>query len=314
MAVHEHERVKPDLDKIRKAGAIAAEARDHGATLLQEGRRLLDIAEELEELIRKKGAEPGFPVNISLNNDAAHYTPVIDDPRKLQAGDLVKLDLGAHIEGHLGDTAVTVEVGTSRHARMIEASREAVNTAIGAVKDGLPLQQVGKLIDDTIRGYGYKPISNLTGHSIEVFELHAGVSVPNIPKGQGNLHDGMVIAIEPFATDGVGHIKEAEPGNIWHFMGAKPQRNPHAKKLLDYIEEHHGELPWAERWLVGSGVDKKWIPFALRLLNRAGCVSPYAVLREAGDGMVTQAEHTLIVHADKGEVTTAGKLWPPKAA
>lgn len=309
MAGHEHEPVKPDLDKVRKAGAVAARARDHGASLVQEGRSLLEVADELEAFIRKEGAKPGFPVNLSINHDAAHDTPGIDDARKFQRGDLVKLDLGAHIDGHLGDTAVTVEVGTSHHARMIQASREAVNSAVQLVKDGLPLVQVGRSIEDTIRGHGYKPISNLTGHSIEVFELHAGVSVPNIPRGHGELHEGMVIAIEPFATDGAGHIKEAEPGHIWHFVQAKPQRNPYAKKLLEAIAAEHSELPFAERWLRGV-VPDKWVQYGFRLLEQSGCVRPYAVLREAGDGFVTQAEHTLIVHKDKGEVTTPGALWP----
>lgn len=311
---HEHdEPVKADLDKVRKAGAIAAKARDHGVGLLQEDRKLLDIAEELEAFIRKEGAKPGFPVNLSVNQEAAHYTPTLGDPRKLAKGDLVKLDLGAHIDGHLGDTAVTVEVGgTGRFTKMIQASREACNNAVGHVRDGLPLVDIGRVIEETIRGHGYKPISNLTGHSIEVFELHAGVSVPNVPRGHGSLEPDMVIAIEPFATDGAGHIKEGDEGNIWHFMGPKPQRNPYAKKAMDFLAKEHSELPFAERW-VGQAVPEKWVPFAMKLLYQSGVVQPYAVLREAGEGYVTQAEHTLIVHKDKGEVTTAGNLWPPGA-
>jgi methionyl aminopeptidase len=306
---HAHDDVKPDLDKVRKAGAIAAKARDHGATLIQEGKLLLEVAEEVEELIRKEGAKPGFPCNLSIGTDAAHYTPSYGDTKRFQKGDLVKLDVGAHVDGHIGDTAVTIEVGTGLHKAMIESSREAVNTAVGLVKDGLPLVDIGRSIETTIRGHGYKPISNLTGHSIEVYSLHAGVSVPNIPRGHGSLKEGMVIAIEPFATDGAGHIKEGDNGNIWHFIAAKPQRNPHARKALEHLAAEHSELPFAERWLQGA-VEPKWIPAAIRLLAQSGCISSYAVLREAGPGLVTQAEHTLIVHKDKGEVTTGGALWP----
>ena len=311
MARHEHEHdddVKTDLDKVRKAGAIAAKARDHGATLIQEGKLLLEVAEEVEELIRKEGAKPGFPCNISIGTDAAHYTPSVNDTKRFAKGDLVKLDVGAHIDGHLGDTAVTIEVGTSLHEEMILASREAVNTAVGLVKDGLPLVDIGRSIETTIRGHGYKPISNLTGHSIEVYSLHAGVSVPNIPRGHGSLKEDMVIAIEPFATDGAGHIKEGDNGNIWHFIQAKPQRNPHARKALEHLAAEHSELPFAERWLQGV-IEPKWIPAAIRFLAQSGAISSYAVLREAGPGYVTQAEHTLIVHKDKGEVTTGGALW-----
>ncbi|MCA1814002.1 MAG: type II methionyl aminopeptidase [Halobacteriales archaeon] len=313
MAGHEHEHdVKTDLDKVRQAGRIAALARDRGAELVQEGKLLLEVAQEVEALIVKEGAKPGFPVNLSINNDAAHYTPAHDDTRRFAQGDLVKVDVGAHIDGHLGDTAVTVEVGTSRHARMIDASREACNNAVAAVKDGLQLTHIGKVIEDTIKGHGYKPVSNLSGHSIEVYELHAGITVPNVPRGTtGSIKTDMVIAIEPFATDGAGYIKEAEAGNIWHFMGPKPQRNPHAKKVLEAIMAEHDELPFAERWLQGT-VPDKWLGYAFRLLMQTGAISPYAVLREAGNGFVTQAEHTLIVQADQGDVTTPGALWPPK--
>lgn len=315
MAVHEHEHVKPekpDLEKIRKAGAISAKARDRAAELVQEGKLLLEVAQEVEDLIAREGAKPGFPVNLSIGIDAAHYTPIHDDKRRFEKGDLVKVDVGAHIDGHLGDTAVTVEVGTSRWAPLIAASRQACNNAVQRAKAGVQLTDIGRTIEETIRGAGYKPISNLTGHSIEVYELHAGVSVPNIPKGHGAFEEGKVYAIEPFATDGAGYIKEADLGNIWHFAQAKPQRNPYAKKVLEAIAEQHDELPFAERWLQGT-VPDKWLGFAFKLLAQGGCIQPYAVLREAGEGHVSQAEHTVIIHADKAEVTTAGKLWPPGA-
>lgn len=308
---HEHDEVKTDLDKVRRAGAIAAKARDHGATLIQEGRKLLDVAEEVEALIRKEGAKPGFPCNLSIGTDAAHYTPSVGDTKVFALGDLVKLDVGAHIDGHLGDTAVTLEVGTNRFQTMIQASREACNNAIGIAKAGTPLVDIGRTIETTIRGHGLKPISNLTGHSIEVYELHAGVSVPNIPRGHGQFEEDKVYAIEPFATDGAGHIKEGDNGNIWHFLQAKPQRNPHARKAMEHLAAEHSELPFAERWLQGV-VEDKWIPAAIRLLAQSGVITGYAVLREAGPGYVTQAEHTVIIGKDKAEVTTAGGLWPPR--
>ena len=130
--VHDHDDV-PDPDwqeKAKKAGAIAGKARAHGATLLREGARLLDVAEEIEAFIRKEGAQPAFPVNLSINHDAAHDSPRPKDPRTFAPGDLVKLDVGAHVDGYIGDTAVTVEIGTQRHARLIEASREAMLAAV----------------------------------------------------------------------------------------------------------------------------------------------------------------------------------------
>lgn len=300
---HEHELPADWREKVTRAGSVAGRALAHGVGLVREGARLEDVAEELEARIRKDGAKPAFPVNLSINHDAAHYSPKIGDPRTFRRGDLVKLDLGAHVDGFIGDTAATVEVGTDKHGRLVEASRRALEAAAGIAKDGLQLSQIGAAIEREIRGKGYNPIVNLTGHSIEVYHLHAGVAVPNVARGRGELHDGMVIAIEPFATPGAGRIREAEDGNIYHFLAAKPQRNPHAKKLLDHIAKEHPDLPFAQRWLKDV-VPDRWRDYAMRLLLESGAISSYGVLREASGGVVSQAEHTLIVGLDKSEITT----------
>ncbi|MBI4394389.1 MAG: type II methionyl aminopeptidase [Euryarchaeota archaeon] len=292
-----------EVEKIKKAGAISANARRHGAKLLKEGAKLIEIAEELENLMRKEGAEPAFPCCLTLNRDAAHYTPKPGDETVLKKGDVVKLDLGAHVDGYIGDTAVTVEVGTDHHAKLISASQEALKNAIALVKPGRKIAEIGGSIEATIRGFGFKPIVNLTGHSIEPYLLHAGVSIPNVGRGAGVLEEGMVIAIEPFATDGVGRIKESNDGNICLFLDARPQRVPGAKALLSDIEKARPKLPFASRWMKRPGDDR--FEFNLMTLVRSRAVLSYPVLREEADGMVSQAEHTIIVSGDGAIVTTA---------
>ena len=81
-------------------------------------------------------------------------------------GDLVKLDVGVHIDGYIGDNALTVEIGTTKYTKMIEASREALNAAIDVATAGVNVGVIGHAVQDKIEQYGYRPIANLTGHRI----------------------------------------------------------------------------------------------------------------------------------------------------
>ncbi|MGA8536954.1 MAG: M24 family metallopeptidase, partial [Thermoplasmata archaeon] len=109
-----------DLERWREASRIAARARELGLRLTLPGARRRDVAEAIEESIRASGAQPAFPANLSRNDEAAHYTPDPDDTVTFVAGDLVKVDVGAHLDGAIADTADTVEVGgTHRHENLV---------------------------------------------------------------------------------------------------------------------------------------------------------------------------------------------------
>ena len=123
-----------DIEKWRKAGKIASKAREFGKTLIKKNAKILDVAEKIEEKIRDLGAEPAFPVNISLNDCAAHATAHPDD-KAVFGDDVVKLDVGAHIDGCVGgDTAITVDL-TGKHEDLMKASQDALDAAINAVKE-----------------------------------------------------------------------------------------------------------------------------------------------------------------------------------
>lgn len=291
-------------EKYVKAGRIAGRARDYGATLIQEGARLLDVATEVEAFIEKEGGKPAFPVNLSLNSDAAHFTPTVSDPLRFSRGDVVKIDCGVHVDGFVGDTARTIEVGTDAHPDLLNAARTGLEKALAQVRAGGPIRDISAAIEDGVRSHGLVPISNLTGHSVDEFHLHAGLSVPNVAAtAYGNVPAGAVLAIEPFATRGSGKVKDGGPGHIWHFQAPRPQRDPTAKKALQYIAEHHAALPFAERWVANAIAENK-VAYAMRVLERSGAVRQYPILREATGGLVAQFEHTVVVEADGVTVTT----------
>jgi methionyl aminopeptidase len=203
-----------------------------------------------------------------------------------------------HVDGYIADAAITVDL--SGHESLVEASRAALEAALEIIRPGADTAQIGKAIEETITGYGYKPVYNLTGHGLSRYQAHDEPAVPNRAMEKGTiLKDGDVIAIEPFATNGSGRISEAPINEIYGFTSSRPVRLPAARALLKEISESYKTLPFARRWLKGERAE-----YALMQLLRSGSVHRYPVLWEVEGALVSQAEHTVVV-LDKGcEVIT----------
>ena len=284
----------------KKAGKIANEALLYGKRLIEEDSSVFEVVEKVEKKIFDLGGKPAFPAQVSINEMAAHFTPIKDD-LKFKKNDVVKLDVGAHINGAIGDNALTVDLGDNKE--LLKASEEALKQAIKVVQIGTQLREIGKTIDETISGYGFKPIKNLSGHSIDIYEQHSGTTIPNYDDGNDTeLEDGMIIAIEPFATDGVGKIEEGKESGIYKMQSVKNVRNQMTREILDYIVREYKTLPFTSRWLYRKFPEFK-VNFALKILERDGIIYEYKQLLEKGKGIVSQFEHTLLVN-DKVEILT----------
>ena len=125
---------KEILEKYLKAGKIGAGARALALEKARPGLNILELAEAIEDFIIKNGARPAFPVNISINELAAHYTPAPDEKRTIQPGDLVKIDIGVEVEGYIGDLAFTY---CSEKSPLIDAANKAVKAGIAVIKPGV---------------------------------------------------------------------------------------------------------------------------------------------------------------------------------
>ena len=287
------------LEKYKAAGKILIEVRDAALELVKPGNRLLEVAEFVESSIRDRGGEPAFPCNISRNEEAAHATPSIDDEAVFGEEDLVKLDIGVHIDGYIADSAVTVDL-SGKYEELIRASEAALDEAIKIIHDGVSTVEIGEVIEEAIKERGYKPIVNLSGHGLVRYNSHAPPTIPNVKYEHGViLRTNDVIAIEPFATDGGGKVVESGNVEIYSLIKPKPVRMREAKKLLDEIKKYNG-LPFARRWL-----PRERLNLALRALKNTGVLRDYPILREEDRGLVAQAEHTVIVKEDGCEVTTS---------
>ena len=295
-----------DIDKLEKwkeAGKLAHDALHFGEKLIEEGKSMLDITEKIENYVYDNGGKLAFPTNLAINNVGAHWTPSTKTTEKFQKGDLVKLDVGVHIDGYIGDNALTVEVGTEKYGKLIDTSREALNAAIEVAGPGINVGMIGYAVQTTIENRGYKPIANLTGHGIKRYNLHSGISVPNVKENGGAvLKPGDIIAIEPFVTDGAGRVGGKRNSNIYHVRQVRNIRDEKAAEMIDEIQHRYKGLPFAERWL--HDIQTNDATNSLTKLMRAGIISYYPVLDELGKGMVAQSEHTVLITNSGSEVLT----------
>ncbi len=288
------------LEKLRKAGRVSGAARDIGMELAGAGVKLYDVAQEVEGYIREHGCGLAFPCNISRNEVAAHYTPCVNDPAVFQTGDVVKIDCGAEISGYVGDTAGTVEIGTRRYTDLIEASKNARNTVAEFIGEGTPLGEIGRAVEMVIKQSGFKPIDNLNGHQIEPYNLHAGLSVPSYANGETTtLKAGMVIAVEPFATNGGGSVVNGPQGNIVRLVRERKVDDPKAQEFLEYVKGEFKTFPFCARSCDFPDAEKH-----VKYLMRRGVLSGYAQLIEVKGGMVSQHEYTFYIAGARAEVTT----------
>lgn len=291
------------IEKYKKAGEIAKHVREFSKSLIFEGSAMLNIAEKIEAKIIELGAKPACPVNLSLNNIAAHHTPKFGDKTFLNKGDLVKVDFSVHVDGYIADTAYTEEIGTHEWTNLIKASKEALDSALKVIKPGITISEVGAAIEKEIRKYGYVPITDLSGHTLEEYMLHGGMHIPNFDnKSTQVIEEGTAVAIEPFATTGIGGVRELNEVEIFSMEEPKPVRMQIARKILDFAAEEYQTLPFCKRWLI-----KKFGAFGIeagiRELTKVEALHGYPALKETGEGMVSQHEHTVIV-LDKPIVTT----------
>jgi len=293
------------VEKYRLAGKIAADVREIIKRSVSEGMPIIDICEKTEALIRKKGGKPAFPCNVSINEIAAHYTSSLGDRRTVPSGSLVKVDIGVHIDGYIADTAVTI-CFNPEYDNLVSAAEDALRVGVKTIRSGLFTSRFGATVQRVVESYGLKPVSNLTGHQVGRYMIHAGRSLPNVSHlSASRVSAGEVYAIEPFVTlkNAAGRIQSGREAHIFRFVKQKSLKNEHAKRLCNYIIENFHTLPFTERWL------RKVMPSdsyksAFHELLASKTLIAYPVFVEASGKPVAQAEHTVVVAKDGCEVIT----------
>jgi methionyl aminopeptidase len=280
--------------KYELAAKISQEARELAKRELKDGVSVLQFGEKIEKAIIDSGGKFAFPVNISINDIAAHYTPDINDQLKFKDEDMVKIDVGVQIDGYIWDAAFTKKIGRESDD-IIKASEQALEAALKIIKPGVRVFEISEAVVSTVEKFGLKTVENLSGHGLDQYVQHAPPSILNARnKIQTELKEGTAVAMEVFTTDGTGYVKEGTQTFIYRYIQDRPVRSQEARRILSMARENFEELPFATRWVqsVASGIR---LQLALKELVDSGCLDAYPILKEAGGGKVAQTETTVLL-------------------
>ena len=289
-----------------KAGKIASQILKEARNIVKPGISFEKICRIIEDKSRELGGEQAFPANICLNEIAAHDTAGIDDTRIVNDKDLIKLDIGIHVNGFIADTAITINFN-EEYVDMTSANLEVLNMALKKVKAGESVNEVGRTIYYAATQRGYKTIVNLSGHSLGQYQIHSGQSIPNTPVngllGRFGVNRGY--AIEPFLTtnNAAAFVDEIDKVHIYSIIRRKRLKDEVADSLLEKIWEKRKTLPFAPRWFIDL-YDKKDLQNAISYLVKNKIIREYPVLKEVTNQIVSQFEHTALVMEKNTIITT----------
>lgn len=294
------------LENYTRAGHIASIVRENTRKRNHVGRTLYEICNSIEKEIRDNGGQPAFPVNVSINEIAAHYTAEPDDQIVIKDSDVVKIDLGVHINGYVADTAVTISYDP-KYDQLVKVAELSLSEAIKIAKHTTKSSEIGKTIENTISYNGLKPIQNLSGHSLEQYIIHAGKSIPNIRTYGSSflLSSNQAYAIEPFVTtnDGLGIVYEGKIRNIYSLISRKPTKDKEADEFIMHLWNKFKTLPFALRWLVDDFGESKARAMVEYLIKKKN-VRAYPILVEGNNKIVSQAEHTVFITENLSYIIT----------
>ncbi len=289
--------------KWKEAGVVAREALEIARPMVQPGTKVIDIVNATENYIREKATGIAFPCNVSLNNIAAHYTSPLNDETEIKEGDLVTVDVGAHVDGCIADTAFTIALNPD-HEALVKAAEDATTIAIKMMRPGAKLNTIGALIEDTIEGAGFKPIKQLSGHQMKEYELHSDKQVPCVSgKSEVVIEEGEIYAVETFASTGSGNVSDLPNPVIYQLLPIRvPVRFKGTRQFLGIARKAYGEFPFAERW-IAEQMGHASMKMAIRELSQNGALVAHHILAEEKGEFVAQHEHTVLI-TEKGRVQT----------
>ncbi len=290
------------VSKYLRAGEIAWRVKQFIYSYLRPGVKLLELANTVEGVIKELGGQPAFPVNISVNAVAAHKTPLLDEVGSVMEGDVVKIDIGVHCDGYIADTAITISYN-DRFDLLVDSAREALERSLNVVGEGVRFSDVGSVIEETAKRYGFKPIKNLGGHSLGRYLIHAGDVIPNYNDmfQLGRFKRGGAYAIEPFVSDGRGYVVESDEVNIYALTRTKFKGLTELElRVVNHILDKFKTLPFCERWLVHeTRLPVNMLREVLNSLAHKNVVRKYPILQEASSAArVAQFEETVLIGDD----------------
>jgi len=288
-------------DQYVKAGRITREVRQWVKGRILPGTGYLEVCETVEKEIVSRGGSPAFPTGLGVDSVTAHYAPQPGDRGRVEERDVVKLDFGVHVEGYIADTSITVTFNPE-YQTLLEATEKALRSAIGVLRRDHRIGEVSKAIASEAERHGFKTISNLSGHTLDRYVVHAGKSIPNVyMPNLPTLKRNEVFAVEPFLTTkrAYGFVRDSDRETIFALVGRRRLGNQELDGLIDLVWNERRTLPFTPRWFLEEYKESR-LKLLLEELTRRKVLRSYPTLVEASGNPVAQFEHTMAL--DDGEL------------
>lgn len=208
-----------EIEKMRDAGRLTAQARALAGSMVEPGVTTFEIDREVRRFIESHGGKPsflglyGFPASIcaSVNECVIHGIP--SRKQKLQAGDIVSIDVGAYLHGFHGDCAATFPCGkvSADAQELVEVTKQSFFEGVKLARSGNRVRDIGNAVEQYVKSFGYTVVRDFVGHGVGR-QMHEPPEVPNYgPAGHGpRLMPGMVIAVEPMVCAGDWHVENLD--------------------------------------------------------------------------------------------------------
>ncbi|KAI9727087.1 MAG: Methionine aminopeptidase 2 [Chrysothrix sp. TS-e1954] len=326
----ELDRLRSDfLTDYRHGAEIHRQVRQHAQRSIKPGQTLTEIAESIEDGVRAltghQGLEEGdaikagmgFPTGLNINHIAAHYSPNAGNKVVLQQSDVLKVDIGVHVNGRIVDSAFTTAFDPV-YDNLLAAVKDATNTGVREAGIDVRMSDIGAAIQEAMESYEVtlhdgktypvKAIRNLNGHSIHHYSIHGDKSVPIVKGGsQTKMEEGETFAIETFGSTGKGYVHDDLETSHYALRSDAPNvplRVESAKRLLGSIKKNFGTLPWCRRYLDRLGHEKYLM--GLNQLVQNGIVEAYPPLVDVKGSYTAQFEHTILLRPTVKEVISRG--------
>jgi methionyl aminopeptidase len=209
-----------ELERLARVNALVARVLAELAASIVPGMTTFEVDALAERRLAEAGAESafkgyhGYPWTIcaSVNEQVVHGFP---SKRRLAAGDIVSVDLGAKLDGFYGDSAVTVPVGqiSPEATRLLDVTKQSLAEGLAVVRAGARLSDIGAAVQRYVESHGFSVVREFVGHGIGQ-TLHEEPQIPNYGSpGKGpRLAEGMVLAIEPMVNMGGAGVKVLSDG------------------------------------------------------------------------------------------------------
>ncbi|ROV93794.1 hypothetical protein VSDG_06952 [Cytospora chrysosperma] len=329
--VRERERLLMNGDFLRDyrhAAETHRQVRQWAQGWIRPGMALTDIANGIEDSVRAlvghsgldEGdaivAGMGFPTGMNLNDVAAHYTPNAGNKMVFGQDDVIKIDIGVHVNGRILDSAFSMAF-EPKYDNLLAAVKAATNTGVKEAGIDARLGEIGGAIQETMESYEIeldgktypiKSIRNLNGHTIHHYSIHGDKSVPIVKsEDQTKMEEGDVFAIETFGSTGNGYVRDQGEVSHYALMADAPKvdlRLSSAKSLLNTIKKNFGTLPFCRRYLDRIGCDKYLL--GLNHLVNQGIVQDYPPLVDKKGSYTAQFEHTILIKPTCKEIISRG--------